>query len=264
MAAFNKRLIGEISNARERGEFTDFVLLCGGERFPVHKVIVCSHSKVLHAACRKPFREAALGEYEITDQSPEMVRRMVDYFYTGDYKGHDEPPEEPSKEKPESSEAENLTALRVHARMFALAHMYQVDHLQALAASKYGKEWEKTKNFQHLLDSIPDVYQLTPSSVRALRDKVIVALRAWLGRTRRPSWYGEPSEGETPGAADALMAAYDDIAAEYPEFLKDLFNSFVRGPILAACHNCGTEPPQPAEVLQAKCLTCGKGGARPL
>jgi hypothetical protein len=34
----------------------DFVLICAAERFPAHKVIVCSQSKVFHAACSKPFR----------------------------------------------------------------------------------------------------------------------------------------------------------------------------------------------------------------
>ncbi len=44
------------ARARERNEFTDFVLTYGPERFPVHRVIICSQSKVLHAACSKPFQ----------------------------------------------------------------------------------------------------------------------------------------------------------------------------------------------------------------
>ncbi|KAL8347969.1 hypothetical protein RB598_001345 [Gaeumannomyces tritici] len=264
MAAF-KRLMGEISKAREKDEFTDFVLVCGAERFPVHKVIVCSQSKVFHAACSKPFKEAASGEYEIVQQSPSMVRRMVEYFYTGDYTDCNETTKDPSKEKSEHSDEEGLTALCIHARMFALADIYQVDRLQSLAATKYGKALEKGSNIQDLFDSIPDVYQLTPYSVRALRDKAVLALRVKLGQAIRlrqftvasPSTSGDNSGG----AADSLMEVYDEVATETPEFLKDLLSSYIRAPLLGHCYNCNPEQPQPVEPLQMRCMTCGKGGA---
>ncbi|EJT76900.1 hypothetical protein GGTG_06814 [Gaeumannomyces tritici R3-111a-1] len=245
--------------ARERDEFTDFVLVCGPERFPVHKVIVCSQSKVFHAACSKPFKEAASGVYEIIQQSPVMVRRMVEYFYISNYTDCNEATLDPSKEKLERSGEEGLTALCIHARMFALADIYQVDRLQSLAATKYGKALEKRSNLQDLLDSIPDVCQLTPCSVRALRDKAVVALRVELGQATRlhqftvasPTAFGD----NTGGAADSLMAVYDEVATETPEFLKDLLSSYIRIPLLGQCYNCGPKQPQPAESLQMKCLT---------
>lgn len=265
------------------------MLICGEERFPVHKVIVCSQSKVFRAACSKPFRvsnhsnypiyisdiyltplkEAASGEYRIEEQSLAVVRRMVDYFYTGDYGDPIVPTQTPDQcpVKPESSNEEELPPLRLHARMFALADMYQVDHLQTLAVNKYGKAVDRTSSFQDLLDSIPDVYQLTPSSVRALRDKAIIAFRAELERAPRSGdWPFETSSPDqsgqhSKGAADALIAAYDEVAAETPEFLKDLLNSYIRAPLLGQCSHCGKERPRPAEALQMKCLKCGKGGA---
>ncbi|KAK4033062.1 hypothetical protein C8A01DRAFT_50278 [Parachaetomium inaequale] len=244
MAAF-KRLMGEISQARERDEFTDFVLTCGTERFPVHKVIVCSQSNVLHAACSKPFREAASGEYEIADQSPAMVRRIVDYFYTGDYKDCSESTQDLSKEKPGYSDEEKVTALYIHVRMFTLADIYQLDCLQSLAVTKYGKALEKKPSTKDLLDSISDVYQLTPPSVRALRDRAVVALRVQLEQKRRlrqPAFADpKPSGDKSGGPTDTLMAAYDEVATESPKFLKDLLNSYIRSPLLGQCHNCGLE-----------------------
>ncbi|KAJ9130599.1 hypothetical protein NKR23_g12120 [Pleurostoma richardsiae] len=73
MAGF-ERLMSGLKRAREREEHIDLVLVCGPERYPVHKVIVCSQSPVLHAACTKPFKEAALGEYQLVEQSPVIVR----------------------------------------------------------------------------------------------------------------------------------------------------------------------------------------------
>jgi len=188
-----------------------------------------------------------------------MVRRMVEYFYTGDYTDCSASTQDPSKDKPGCSDEEGLTALCIHARMFALADIYQVDRLQSLAASKYGKALEKRSNIHDLLDSISDIYQLTPCSVRALRDMAVVALRVELGRATR---LRQSSGDHSAGAADSLMAVYDEIATETPEFLKDLLSSYIRAPLLGHCYSCGPEQPQPMESLQMRCLTCGKGGAR--
>lgn len=42
------------------GKFTDFTLICEGERIEVHRVMVCSHSKVLRAACTGSFKASHL------------------------------------------------------------------------------------------------------------------------------------------------------------------------------------------------------------
>jgi hypothetical protein len=138
--------------------------------------------------------------------------------------------------------------------MFALADMYQVDRLQSLAVTKYGKALEKNPSIEDLLDSISDVYQLTPPSVRALRDKAVVALRLHLERTRRlhqPAFFADPDSfaDESGGGTDTLMGAFDDIATGFPEFLKDLLSSYICSPLLGQCHNCGTEQIQPTEAL---------------
>ncbi|KXX79896.1 hypothetical protein MMYC01_203774, partial [Madurella mycetomatis] len=54
-----------------------------------------------------------------------MVRRMVDYFYTGDYDNSSGPTPDQCPGKPKSNDEEELPPLRIHARMFALADMYQ-------------------------------------------------------------------------------------------------------------------------------------------
>lgn len=207
------------------------------------------------------------GEYEIAEQSPAMVRRMVDYFYLDNYEDRNEQPEDPSEEKPNRSDDEELSALRIHARMFALADMYQVDGLQKLAVAKYGKAMNKNPRIEDILESIPDVYQLTPSSVRLLRSVAVLALRLQLERSKRSrqptSGDPAPSGSETRGAAKTFMAAYNELATESPEFLKDLLYSYIRNPLLGHCLHCGgSDQLRPTEALQMKCLACGKGGAR--
>jgi speckle-type POZ protein len=41
---------------RDKGEFTDFVLRSKEDEFKVHKVVVCSQSKILHKACTGTFK----------------------------------------------------------------------------------------------------------------------------------------------------------------------------------------------------------------
>lgn len=45
---------------RERGDFTDFKILCDGVDLGVHKVILCSQSPVFRAACTGNFRASYL------------------------------------------------------------------------------------------------------------------------------------------------------------------------------------------------------------
>lgn len=61
-----------------------------------------------------------------------MVRRMIDYLYTGEYAGQ-------ITEPGMDDETDSISPLRVHAMMFALADKYLIEGLQALSAASYAK-----------------------------------------------------------------------------------------------------------------------------
>ena len=42
--------------AMESGEYSDLTILCEDQKFSVHKVVVCSQSKVLAAAMKRGFK----------------------------------------------------------------------------------------------------------------------------------------------------------------------------------------------------------------
>ena len=42
--------------AMDSGEYSDLTILCEDQKFSVHKVVVCSQSKVLAAAMKKGFK----------------------------------------------------------------------------------------------------------------------------------------------------------------------------------------------------------------
>ena len=193
---------------------------------------------------------------------------MVEYFYTGDYENcGSQSRQTPGTEKKPAGdhvdkEENDVAALCLHAQMFALAEMYQIDPLQSLAVTKYGKELERGASMQDLLGSIPDVYQLTPSSVRPLRDRAVMAVRTGVRKPTRSLYETLRDHSGDEATANTVLKNYDVMAVESPEFLKDLLSSYIRNPLLGHCSHCAGAQPQPVEPLQMKCLNCGKGGAR--
>ena len=52
----DKETILTLSRAMESGEYSDLTILCKDQKFPVHKVVVCSQSKVLAATMKNGFK----------------------------------------------------------------------------------------------------------------------------------------------------------------------------------------------------------------
>lgn len=53
--------------------------------YSVHRAIVCSRSEFFDGAVRNPFREQETGVIDLTEDDPEAVEHMVNYFYHLDY-----------------------------------------------------------------------------------------------------------------------------------------------------------------------------------
>ncbi|KAG5986691.1 hypothetical protein E4U52_008360 [Claviceps spartinae] len=71
---------------RDDGTFCDLEIDCGERRFRAHRNVVCLHSPVIRAAFfGKWEKEPTCGVFEIKEPSHMLVRRMLDYIYTGDY-----------------------------------------------------------------------------------------------------------------------------------------------------------------------------------
>ncbi|KAL1969767.1 hypothetical protein VTN77DRAFT_7276 [Rasamsonia byssochlamydoides] len=232
-----QRLMDAVSKSQQREEFTDFTLVCEGERFQVHKVIVCSQSAVLRAASMGPFKEASSGVYEMNEDSLPMVRKLIDYFYTADY--------DQNVESADTECAPPISALQIHVRMFVLADKYDIEGLRVLSSEKYSNRLMSPCSALEFLESVPDVYTLTAPSVRVLRDEV-----THFARVNLENYIQDQSVREV----------YEKIATEVPHFVKDVLDSFITAPFIGTCFNCG--PRTSMKVLQARCRKCGKGTQR--
>ncbi|KAF2492689.1 hypothetical protein BU16DRAFT_88451 [Lophium mytilinum] len=78
-------LMTALSNLLEFGKYSDLKIACGMRSYPVHRAIICSRSSFFDGACSNPFREAETGIIDLSEDDPEAVEHMVNYFYHLDY-----------------------------------------------------------------------------------------------------------------------------------------------------------------------------------
>jgi len=81
----NAELMSALASLFECGKYSDLTLVCNTKRYSVHRAIICSRSDFFEGACRNPFRESETGVIDLSEDDPEAVEHMVNYFYHLDY-----------------------------------------------------------------------------------------------------------------------------------------------------------------------------------
>ncbi|KAF2867322.1 hypothetical protein BDV95DRAFT_610735 [Massariosphaeria phaeospora] len=84
-AAPRSKLLASVKDLLLSGNFSDFVLICGGDTYQVHKAIICAQSEFLNAAIKVGGKESNEGKLEMHDDGPSIVKLLVQYFYESDY-----------------------------------------------------------------------------------------------------------------------------------------------------------------------------------
>lgn len=161
----------------------------------------------------------------MTDDPSPIVDKLLQYLYTGDY----------TSILGKNGENVDISALQLHARVFALADKYDVQGLCELVMAKYYSRLEDDFNAVEFLESIPDVYHLTPPEIGTQRTLAIHFARKFLEKTLHDTAYKK---------------IYHDITLQVPTFTKYLLDSYIASPILADCVNCGSA--KPMQALQAR------------
>ncbi|KAG6157670.1 hypothetical protein E4U25_007018 [Claviceps purpurea] len=217
-----------IAKDRDDGKFCDLEIVCEKTRFPAHRNVVCLRSSVICTACLGPWKEAASGVFEIKECSPVLVKRMLDYIYTGDYADFSANDCISVQEFRENADPDvefefGLVAgdyVTLHAQMMELGDMYLVDGLSRLASDKFSLHLASTQMDTIILDIIPRVYALKFGSSNVIRKSVVVQMRKKLAQ--RP-W------------AAGVEEHLEDVTGDVPEFTRDLLKSYVGVP----CDKCG-------------------------
>lgn len=80
-----RRRLAAGNRAWKQRKFTDAVVVCGSERIPVHRGILCASSCVFDAAFSSPLSEGQNAVYEIQESPPGAVEAMLAFIYTGEH-----------------------------------------------------------------------------------------------------------------------------------------------------------------------------------
>jgi hypothetical protein len=157
------------------------------------------------------------------------LRKMIDFFYSTDYDG-------------DVLEVANTSVLQLHAQMFLLADQYDIPGLLSIAAKKFRARCIDSWDALELLQSMRDLYKLTPPSMIRLREFACVVIR-----------------GHLPEMLDDAVTAecFEKTVLEVPEFAKDLLIGYIDRPLMDYCDTCRSN--QSMECLQTRCQNCNKG-----
>ncbi|XP_008548919.1 kelch-like protein 24 [Microplitis demolitor] len=114
---FNERVLRDnfyqkLQQFHRATEFSDVILSVDGAELPAHKIILSSHSPVLHAMLTSDMREKKESRIDIDNFEIDVINEMLAYFYTGNTKA--------------SQDVE--TALK----MLELSNMYQINGLEEI------------------------------------------------------------------------------------------------------------------------------------
>ena len=171
----------------------------------------------------------------MVDISHLELKKMVQFFYSMSY---DDKILEVTERETESP----ISLLQLHARMFALGDRYDIPGLMDVAVNKYSSRCTVSWEPLQFLESICDIYERTPSSVKDLRNAACIRMRKHL-----PKMLDN----------EAVATAYEKVLTEVPEFTKDMLGIYVTAPLYGDCSTCGSH--QAFHPLQVRCNGCGKG-----
>ncbi|KAI9720660.1 MAG: hypothetical protein M1812_002840 [Candelaria pacifica] len=194
------------------GKYSDLTIRCEGEDVKVHRVIVCSPSKVLSAAVDGGFKEADTFVIELHDEHLSTLRRALSFLYTKDYDVSPYEEEQDTKpvmasetdhgeansslvvcETPQTTAATILEAsshttipetnhthgtrpdLFVHADVYAFGDKYDISGLKDLAAAKFKECFIglDPSSTKDFHQLVREVYHSTPRSDDGLRKTIV-------------------------------------------------------------------------------------------
>ncbi|RYC85379.1 hypothetical protein BFJ63_vAg11802 [Fusarium oxysporum f. sp. narcissi] len=197
----------------ETGEFSDLIIVCGNDRYRVHRLILGGRSNFFKVACNGNFKESD-GEINLPDDDPAAVRKMIGYLYNIDYNPTTKQmPDYEDDVEAELSDTEYDAETRyrmrlfgaefierkrikqlkelewggwqvgepllspqlsLHAKVYALGEKYRIEGLKKVAKGKFESEIQSGNvGIDDFAEAAEEVYTSTVSEDRGLRDVVV-------------------------------------------------------------------------------------------
>ncbi|CRL24977.1 BTB/POZ fold [Penicillium camemberti] len=229
-----RELLQGVASLRSDPKYSDFTIVCEGEEYAVHKCIICPRSRFFAKACDSGFEESVTNRV-VLHERPTLVKGMIDYLYTLDYKVELPIPEtnlqqaegekardnqEMPTDLPEDAGA-SCSILSFHILMYSLADRMFINGLKALSKENVAKELARQLDARTFPHAIHEIYSSTPASDRGLRDLVVGITMDNLVSLRTGSKKMDPTEAGT-GEESGPAAFPDSLVSSVPQFSSDL------------------------------------------
>jgi hypothetical protein len=159
------------------------------------------------------------------DESAITVKKMIDYLYRANLDDS-------------IDDTASLSCLQLYAQIFSLADKYCVAGLASVCCEKF--ELRLANEPTEFKGSIASVYDLTPATVRGLRDIGIRFAHVFFV----PSFEQHPEN----------KATYESVEKLFPDFSKDLLNLFIQKS--SAPYLVSWDVPEPR--IKIRCGICRK------
>ncbi|EXM21620.1 hypothetical protein FOTG_10555 [Fusarium oxysporum f. sp. vasinfectum 25433] len=164
----------------ETGEFSDLIIVCGNDRYRVHRLILGGRSNFFKVACNGNFKESD-GEINLPDDDPAAVRKMIGYLYNIDYNPTTKqmPDYEDDLKELEwggwqVGEPPLSPQLSLHVKVYALGVKYIIEGLKNAAKGKFESEIQSGNvGIDDFAEAAEEVYTSTFSEDRGLRGVVV-------------------------------------------------------------------------------------------
>lgn len=232
------------SNAKmlETGEYSDLTIKCDGREYKVHKLILCSQSRVIKAECDLDMKEKRTGVISHAVFDAETMYRMLQFAYTKTYDvaaspgrdptqvlsasatapanshGHNavgnEGPEHGGVESPDDSSFS--AELISHVHVYGIADYYALEELKNHAESRFAavaaNDWPNSAA-DELADVAEEVCRVTTSGettgLRAALHSIIADhLNVLVNNAHFKTKIAALAEGQTFAAEMWSRAAY--------------------------------------------------------
>lgn len=177
-----------MSSSFDDASYSDLTLICRGKRYSAHRAIVCPQSPVIAKKCQ--FQDTAQGPsyescgaeprycFDFLDDDPQIVDCLIQYFYRQNYQknysksatdgaelGNDANTVSTSSERDDIDDFYPLS----HARVYALAEMYDIPALKELALEKFSGSIQHNSELERFLEGVEEAYTSTVREDTGLR-----------------------------------------------------------------------------------------------
>ncbi|KAG9238763.1 hypothetical protein BJ875DRAFT_14595 [Amylocarpus encephaloides] len=115
------------------GEYADLQLLCGGRALKAHRVVIGTQSKPLADRIESGSKEAKICTINLEDDKLPILKLLIEYFYTGNYRN-------PVLSGPLPANNGSLSEeIKIHEELYDMANKYEVPGLRHCITEKYKK-----------------------------------------------------------------------------------------------------------------------------